>query len=681
MRGLSLKCISAVAVYFCLINPVLSQYPAGSPVAINGKLKVSGTHLVNACGNIVQLRGMSSAGLQYFPQCYNHASLSTLTSDWGIDVFRLAMYVDEGGYLTNPSYWKTYIDSMVTECGKLGIYCVIDWHILNPGDPNAHLSDAENFWSYMSARHVNDKQVLYEICNEPNGVSWSTIKSYANDIIPKIRANDPSIIIIVGTPTYSQDVDVASMDKLSYSNIMYTLHFYSGTHGQSLRDKGNVAIANGAALFVTECGTSTASGDGGPYLDSMQTWLNWMSANKISWINWNFSDKSETSAALIANACSTSSWNSTSTSGTFMKQKILSPADNFICGSGTNKPPVISLTSPANGAVFTAPATISIKANASDADGTVESVTFYNGSTALRKDTTYPYSYTWSNVGAGTYSIKAQATDDGGAYTTSSAITVTVTSSSTQANLKVQYKTADANATTNTLRPWMQIVNSGTTAVNLSDLKLRYWYTNDGATSQNYYCDYAGVGCGNITSRFVNLSGTVTGANNYVELGFTSGTLAANSSLGEIQDRIAKSDWSNYTQTGDYSFDASKTNYADWNKITLYKNGVLVWGTEPTGYSSSAVAASMLTDDNTLALDPNPCSNYTDLYYSSAVKQQAAIFVRSITAVNQLKINHAMNEGLNKVRLDVSSLASGTYYVSVVPVNGKSVVKKMVIIK
>jgi aryl-phospho-beta-D-glucosidase BglC (GH1 family) len=314
--------------------PVSAQYPAGSPVAINGKLKVSGTQLVNECGNAVQLRGMSTHGPQWFQNCYSTASLDALVNNWGIDVFRIAMYVQEGGYVNNPSFWKTWIDNMVDACAARGIYCMIDWHVLNPGDPNANIVESRDFWTYMSDKHKNKKHVLYEICNEPNGVNWATVKTYANDIIPRIRANDPSTVIIVGTPTWSQDVDVASNDKLNYTNLMYALHFYSGTHTGWLRDKGNTALTNGAPLFVTEFGTSEASGNGGPYLDETQTWINWMAEKKVSWINWSFADKNEVSAALSSGACAGGNWNTTSTSGTFIKQRISSPADDFQCTSG-----------------------------------------------------------------------------------------------------------------------------------------------------------------------------------------------------------------------------------------------------------------------------------------------------------------------------------------------------------
>lgn len=666
--------------------PVYAQYPAGSPVAINGKLKVTGSQLTNECGNPVQLRGMSTHGVQWFPGCYTTTSLNALTNNWGIDVFRIAIYVQEGGYVNNPSYWKTWIDNMVMECGNRGIYCMIDWHVLNPGDPNANINEARDFWSYMSAKHTGKKHVLYEICNEPNGVSWPTVKTYANDIIPRIRANDPSTIIIVGTPTWSQDVDIASTDKLNYTNIMYALHFYSGTHTGYLRDKANTAITNGAALFVTECGTSTASGDGGPYLTEMQTWIDWMAANKVSWINWNYADKNETSSALSPGACGISGWNNTSASGTFIKQKILSPADNFVCG-GTNNPPAVTITYPASGATYTAPASITINATASDADGTVNAVAFYNRNTLLETDNTSPYSFTWSGVSAGAYSLTARATDNGGAVTTSAAVSVTVTGGTVTTGLKVQYKTTDANATTNTLRPLFQIINTGSTAVPLSELRIRYWYTREGTAAQNFYCDWSAIGCGNIRASFVNLSGTVSGANNYLEISFTSGSIGANSSSGEIQDRIAKSDWTNYTQTGDYSLDGSKTSYTDWNKVTLYRNSVLVWGTEPAGYTTAAplVSSEKVEESDIrtgkLFISPNPSGYYADVYYSSAIQQKTTIIVSNTTSAKQIEINQVMQTGLNKVRVNLSALSSGTYFITVVPLKGKPLIKKMVVAK
>ena len=322
-------------------------YPAGSPVYLNGKLSVQGTQMVNECGKPVQLKGMSSHGLAWFPQCYTEESLTTLVNDWHIDIFRLAVYTHEnGGYCkTDTTQWKSkedynvYIDSLVDICGKLGIYCIIDWHVLQEGsgNPNNTLEDAIPFWDYMSAKHKDDKHVLYEICNEPNGfmVRWSHVKEYADKVIPVIRANDPDKIIICGTPMWSQDVDLASQDPLSYDNVMYTLHFYSGDHSQSLRDKADKAINNGLAIFVSEFGTTKASGTGGVFINECNTWMEWMNERKISWVNWSFSDKDESSAALQPDASKSKNWNLVSESGQYIKQLLTQPR-NFETCDGIN---------------------------------------------------------------------------------------------------------------------------------------------------------------------------------------------------------------------------------------------------------------------------------------------------------------------------------------------------------
>lgn len=319
-----------------------AQAPAGSPVAINGKLKVMGTQMVNECGKPVQLRGMSTHGPQWFENCYCEEAMDALVYDWGISVFRIAMYftTKDNGYLSNKDKWKNWIDTYVDYCGERGIYCLIDWHVLNPGNPNDYINDAKEFWSYMSQKHANKKHVLYEICNEPNGSSgnWSNVKNYANEIIPLIRKNDPETIIIVGTPTWSQDVDIASKDKLQYDNIMYTLHFYAGTHKQYLRDKAQTALNNGIAIFATEFGTSSASGDGSYSPEETKTWINWLNERKISWASWSFADKNEISAALAQGACRNKQWNNTSTSGTLIKSLITQNPFVYETCEGVNNP-------------------------------------------------------------------------------------------------------------------------------------------------------------------------------------------------------------------------------------------------------------------------------------------------------------------------------------------------------
>jgi chitodextrinase len=184
------------------------------------------------------------------------------------------------------------------------------------------------------------------------------------------------------------------------------------------------------------------------------------------------------------------------------------------------------------------------------------------------------------------YSFTVKAKDAAGNVSAASAALSVTTQSSGggTATLKVQYYPAGAAASTNQLTPVIDIVNTGTTTVTMSELTVRYWYTKDGANSQVYSCDYTPRGCGTLTTRFVNIT-PVTGADNYLEIGFTSaaGTLAPGQSFGAIQNRFAKSDYSSLTQTNDYSFDATKTSLTDWSHITLYRNGSPVWGTDPMG--------------------------------------------------------------------------------------------------
>jgi type II secretory pathway pseudopilin PulG len=253
--------------------------------------------------------------------------------------------------------------------------------------------------------------------------------------------------------------------------------------------------------------------------------------------------------------------------------------------TGANASPTISITQPTDGnSSFVAPASITISATASDSDGTVSKVDFYQGATLLGTDTTGPsYSYTWGSVAAGSYSLTAKVTDNDGAVTTSTAVNITVKAG---ANLKAQYQTGTTASPTQFIKPQTKIFNLGATTIALTDITLKYWFTSETTPANNgYTCDYAVVGAGNITSSFGG-----TGTKHYLQVGFTSSakiganpanTLPAGLDTGDIQNHIYDSGYGNFTQTNDYSFDATKTVYADWTKVTVYYKGTLVWGTEP----------------------------------------------------------------------------------------------------
>ena len=150
-------------------------------------------------------------------------------------------------------------------------------------------------------------------------------------------------------------------------------------------------------------------------------------------------------------------------------------------------------------------------------------------------------------------------------------------------SFKVQYRPAEANATNQTVNPQFKVFNNGSNSVALSTLTIRYWYTIDTQVAETAFVDFASLGPGNISLSNARLSPARTNADHYLQVGFAAaaGSLAAGANTGDIQVRFNKNDFSNYNETNDYSFDASKTDYADWDRATLYQNGTLVWGVEP----------------------------------------------------------------------------------------------------
>lgn len=281
---------------------VKSEPDIPSP-SVCGKLSVEGTQLVDEKGKAVQLRGLSTHGLSFYPQYVNEDLFGQLRQDWKANVIRLAMYTAEsGGYCTDgdKEYLKNLIRSGVEYATNQDMYVIVDWHILSDGNPNMHTAEAVDFFAQMSKEFSDYNNVIYEICNEPNGgTSWGEIKSYAQEVIPAIRANAPDAVILVGTPNWSQYVNEAAADPITnYDNIMYTLHFYAATHKDDLRNTMTAAIDAGLPVFVSEYGICDASGNGGIDEAQANAWIQVMNQYKVSYVAWNISNKNETSAII-----------------------------------------------------------------------------------------------------------------------------------------------------------------------------------------------------------------------------------------------------------------------------------------------------------------------------------------------------------------------------------------------
>lgn len=270
-----------------------------TPVAKHGQLRVNGTDIVDKNGEKFQLKGVSTHGLQWFPQYVNQDAFTYMRDEWGINAIRLAMYSDPNVGYTQSLH--EIVNNGVEYAKNAGIYVIIDWHILSDGNPNTNKSSAIEFFKEMASKYKDYDNVIYEICNEPNGdVQWERdIKPYAQDVIKEIRNIDTDAIIVVGTPTWSQDVDIVAKSPITgYDNIMYTLHFYAATHKEYLRQKASTALTSSLPIFVTEFGICDASGNGALDINEANTWIDFLNQNNISWMCWNLSNKDESSSIL-----------------------------------------------------------------------------------------------------------------------------------------------------------------------------------------------------------------------------------------------------------------------------------------------------------------------------------------------------------------------------------------------
>jgi hypothetical protein len=149
--------------------------------------------------------------------------------------------------------------------------------------------------------------------------------------------------------------------------------------------------------------------------------------------------------------------------------------------------------------------------------------------------------------------------------------------------LRVRYRAAVTAATSNEIKPHYDIVNAGSAAQPLAELTVRYWFTSDGEGPETYVCDYAAIGCASVRGSVQKTAHPHVTADTYLEVAFTAsaGSIAPGGSTADIQNRVHKDDYSNYDQSNDYSFDAAHGQLADWNRVTLYRAGQLVWGIEP----------------------------------------------------------------------------------------------------
>ncbi|CAK0898770.1 unnamed protein product [Prorocentrum cordatum] len=295
--------------------------PNVEAVRQHGRLRVQGNKIVGEHGQPVRLRGMSMFWSQWMGQYWNPDTIRWLKEDWHVSFIRAAMGVEQGGYLENPDAEKAKLQAVVDACIDAGIYVVIDWHAYHGED---HVEEAKTFFGEMARKYGDKPHVLFETYNEPQQVDWSgVIKPYHEQVVPVIREHTDNIIIL-GTRTWSQEVDVASQDPVQGDNLAYTVHFYAASMGADLRGKVSTALANGAAIFATEWGTCEYTGDGRLDLEESQAWQDFMEENHISDSNWAVSNKEESCSALRGGASGSGGWSEgdLSESGNWVRNSI-----------------------------------------------------------------------------------------------------------------------------------------------------------------------------------------------------------------------------------------------------------------------------------------------------------------------------------------------------------------------
>ena len=307
----------------------------GEFVKKNKLLQVSGTQLCNSKGEEIQLKGMSSHGLGWFGDYINKESMKYVRDTMGGNVIRLAMYSEgSGSYMASPNTNKMKVYEGIDIAIELGIYVIVDWHILSDNDPNEYKEEAKEFFSEVTEKYKDCPNIIYEICNEPNGkdVTWqNSIKPYAEEVIPVIRKNSPNSIVIVGTGTWCQDIVDPASNPLEFKNVMYACHFYSGSHTEWLRERIDEALSKGLPIIISEWGTSSADGDGGVFPEETLRWIEFLEERNISWLNWSLCNKGEASAALKPSTSFNGNWTDEdlSDSGKLVKEAMLNGAEGL----------------------------------------------------------------------------------------------------------------------------------------------------------------------------------------------------------------------------------------------------------------------------------------------------------------------------------------------------------------
>jgi len=303
---LSLGIVFSLVLSGCHTIPAKNNQADASTVQ---QLHVESCRLVNENDDPVQLTGMSSHGLLWYPEYTNANALQTLKS-YGANTFRIAIYSDDsgGGYVQRKDESMRLAYMAIENTISMDMYAIVDWHVLRDSNPLTNLESALTFFEEIASHYGDCPNILYEICNEPNGsTTWDDIYAYANAVIPVIRKHAPNAIIIVGTPDYSYSVEKVIGKPLPFDNVLYSFHFYAGQFDDSYNEIFNRCEKNNIPVFVSEWGVNYGA-NGKPELSQAKTFVTVLNRRKISWIGWSLCNKEEVFSAIKPDCSKLSGW-------------------------------------------------------------------------------------------------------------------------------------------------------------------------------------------------------------------------------------------------------------------------------------------------------------------------------------------------------------------------------------
>ncbi len=263
--------------------------------SVNGALKVVSSDLVDKNNSPVILGGVSLHGITWFPGFVNEDMFMQVSKDWNANLIRIPVYPEE--YLRDKEECMELVRKGIDAAVAADMYVIVDWHVLEEQNPNIHINESHEFFKAIASKYSSCPNMIYEICNEPNGeTTWADVREYAYSTIPVIRELDPDALILVGTPNYCKNLIAAVRNPIKHDNIMYTMHFYAGTHKEDLRREYSMAVEAGLPVFVSECGLSEASGSENIDYESAASWFSLLEEKNTSFCVWSLSNKNESSA-------------------------------------------------------------------------------------------------------------------------------------------------------------------------------------------------------------------------------------------------------------------------------------------------------------------------------------------------------------------------------------------------